>query len=103
EFTANTGYARNAAKIIQDDDSGQVRAPQPPPPRIEQAALFDEAAFHGRGQGGRGQGGRGPSWRGPGGSGPGGGGPSLDELREEFKAQQQALAEAGTAGGPADA
>lgn len=78
QFTAHTRYALNAEKMVQDDDSGPARMLQPPPPPAAQAALFDEIRPQGRE-------------------------PGLHELREEFAAQQQALADAGTAGGASDA
>jgi DNA polymerase I len=72
EFTAGTPYAKNAEKLTQDDDLQQPpRALQPPPPPAEQGALFDHQVL-----------GRVP-------------GRSLEELREEYAAQQHALSQAG--------
>ena len=76
EFTAHTGYAQAAEKLIQDDELHQPpRALQPPPPPPEQGALFDAPA-------------RGPR-----------SGQTLEELRAEYAAQQEALRQAGTAPG----
>jgi DNA polymerase-1 len=72
EFTAHTAYARAAEKLTQDDELHQPpRALQPPPPPPEQGALFDAPA---RGQR-------------P--------GQSLEDLRAEYAAQQDALRQAG--------
>lgn len=74
EFTAHTGYAQAAEKLTQDDELNQPpRALQPPPPPPEQGALFDAPAP-----------GRHP-------------GRSLEALRAEYAAQQEALRQAGTA------
>jgi DNA polymerase-1 len=77
EFTAHTAYARNAEKLIQDDDLQQPpRALQPPPPPADQGALFDDPAPR-------------QALR-----------HSAEELREEYAAQQDALSQAGAAGQP---
>ena len=77
-FTAHTGYAQSAEKLTQDDELHQPpRALQPPPPPPEQGALFDAPS---------------PSQR-P--------GQSLEDLRAEYAAQQEALRQAGTASGTA--
>jgi DNA polymerase-1 len=70
QFTAHTGYARNAEKITLDDPQQPPRALQPPPPPPEQDALFDSPHS---------------------GSGP----PPLEDLRAEYAAQQEALASVG--------
>ncbi|MDR6684491.1 DNA polymerase-1 [Arthrobacter sp. 1088] len=67
-FTAHTDYAKNAEKLTQDDDSTPPRALQPPPPPADQGALFDDFT---------------PTSKSPG----------LAELREQFAAQQQAIAQ----------
>ncbi|WP_454699337.1 bifunctional 3'-5' exonuclease/DNA polymerase [Arthrobacter humicola] len=73
EFTAHTDYARNAEKLTQDDDSQQPpRALQPPPQPAHQGALFEDSGL-----------GRQPRH-------------SLEELRMEFAAQQEALGQAST-------
>jgi DNA polymerase-1 len=76
EFTAHTAYAGTAEKRTQDDE---VQAPprtlQPPPPPAEQGALFDAPGP-----------GRAPRH-------------TLEELRAEYAAQQEALSRAGTAAG----
>lgn len=75
EFTAHTAYAQNAEKLTQDDELQQPpRALQPPPPPADQGALFDE-----------------PGWRNP---------PrhSLEDLRLEYAAQQDALSQSGGTG-----
>ena len=74
EFTAHTAYARNAEKLTQDDDSQQQppRTLQPPPQPAHQGALFEDAGL-----------GRQPRH-------------SLEELRTEFAAQQEALGQAST-------
>ena len=80
EFTAHTGYAQAAEKLTQDDELHQPpRALQPPPPPPEQGALFDAPA---------------PGQR-P--------GQSLEDLRAEYAAQQEAIRQAGTASGTAGA
>ena len=80
EFTAHTGYAQAAEKLTQDDELNQPpRALQPPPPPPEQGALFDAPA---PGQHPR---------------------QSLEALRAEYAAQQEALRQAGTASGAATA
>ena len=74
EFTAHTGYAQAAEKLTQDDELHQPpRALQPPAPPPEQGALFDAPD---------------PGPR---------SGQSLEELRAEYAAQQEALRQAGTA------
>jgi DNA polymerase-1 len=71
EFTAHTAYARSAEKLTQDDDSQQPpRSLQPPPQPAHQGALFEDSGFS-----------RAPR-------------PSLDELRTEYAAQQEALGQA---------
>ena len=78
EATAHTGYAQAAEKLTQDDELNQPpRALQPPPPPPDQGALFDAPA---------------PGQR-P--------GQSLEALRAEYAAQQEALRQAGTAPGTA--
>jgi DNA polymerase I len=73
EFTAHTAYARNAEKITQDDDLQQPpRSLQPPPPPADQGALFEDAGLR-------------PAPR-----------HSLEELRAEYAAQQEALGQATT-------
>ena len=76
EYTAHTGYAQAAEKLTQDEELNQPpRALQPPPPPPEQGALFDAPA---------------PGQR-P--------GQSLENLRAEYAAQQEALRQAGTGTG----
>ena len=72
QFTAHTAYARNAEKITLDDPQQPPRALQPPPPPPEQDALFDNPH--------------------PGSE------PRLtvEDLRVEYAAQQEALAAVGT-------
>ncbi|MFJ4029618.1 bifunctional 3'-5' exonuclease/DNA polymerase [Paenarthrobacter sp. NPDC089989] len=65
-ITAHTEFARNAEKLIQDDDTAPPRTLLPPPRPVEQHALFDDVAPAGAG---------------------------LAELRAEFAAQQAAVAE----------
>ncbi|MFJ4172150.1 bifunctional 3'-5' exonuclease/DNA polymerase [Paenarthrobacter sp. NPDC089714] len=65
-ITAHTEFARNAEKLIQDDDTVPPRTLLPQPPPVEQDALFDDVAPAGAG---------------------------LTELRTEFAAQQAAVAE----------
>ena len=78
EFTAHTGYAQAAEKLTQDDELHQPpRGLQPPAPPPEQGALFDAPV---------------PGQR-P--------GQSLEALRAEYAAQQQALSQAGTDSGTA--
>ena len=78
EATAHTGYAQAAEKLTQDDELNQPpRALQPPPPPPDQGALFDAPA---------------PGQR-P--------GQSLEALRAEYAAQQEALRQAGTDPGTA--
>ncbi|MBP1134890.1 DNA polymerase-1 [Arthrobacter sp. PvP023] len=73
EFTAHTAYARNAEKLTQDDDSQQPpRSLQPPPQPAHQGALFEDSGLS-----------RAPRH-------------SLEELRTEYAAQQEALSQAGT-------
>ncbi|MCX6499032.1 MAG: bifunctional 3'-5' exonuclease/DNA polymerase [Arthrobacter sp.] len=70
EFTAHTDYARNAEKLTQDDDVEQPpRVLQPPPPPADQGALFDDPGL------------RAAPRHSPG------------ELRTEYAAQQEALAD----------
>jgi DNA polymerase-1 len=76
EVTAHTAYARNAEKFTQDDDLQQPpRSLQPPPPPAEQGALFEDAGLR-------------PAPR-----------HSLEELRTEYAAQQEALGLAPTDAG----
>ncbi|WP_144659115.1 bifunctional 3'-5' exonuclease/DNA polymerase [Paenarthrobacter nicotinovorans] len=70
EFTAHTDYARNAVHLTQDDDT-PPRILQPPPPSADQGALFED----------------------PTPSDPKAG---LAELKAEFAAQQEALAQVGS-------
>ncbi|MFC8041137.1 bifunctional 3'-5' exonuclease/DNA polymerase [Paenarthrobacter sp. NPDC057355] len=70
EFTAHTDYARNAVHLTQDDDS-PPRILQPPPPSADQGALFEDLTP----------------------SDPKAG---LAELKAEFAAQQEAMAQVGT-------
>ncbi|MFF1382038.1 bifunctional 3'-5' exonuclease/DNA polymerase [Arthrobacter sp. NPDC058288] len=71
EFTAHTAYARNAEKLTQDDDSQQPpRSLQPPPQPQHQGALFEDSGLS-----------RAPRH-------------SLEELRTEYAAQQEALSQA---------
>ena len=73
EFTAHTAYARDADKLTQDDDSQQPpRSLQPPPQPAHQGALFEDTGFN-----------RAPRH-------------SLEELRTEYAAQQEALNQAST-------
>ncbi|AXJ08523.1 bifunctional 3'-5' exonuclease/DNA polymerase [Arthrobacter sp. PM3] len=75
-FTAHTAYAQAAEKLTQDDElHPPPRALQPPPPPPEQGALFDAPASARRR------------------------GSSLEELRVEYAAQQEALRQAGTVPG----
>ncbi len=73
EFTAHTDYARHAVKLTQDDDSTPPRVLQPPPPPADQGALFEDLS---------------PSTAKAG----------LAELRQEFGAQQHAVAQVPTDG-----
>ena len=78
EFTAHTGYAQAAEKLTQDDELHQPpRGLQPPAPPPEQGALFDAPASGQR----------------P--------GQSLEALRAEYAAQQEALRQAGPTPGTA--
>jgi DNA polymerase-1 len=80
EATAHTGYAQAAEKLTQDDELNQPpRALQPPPPPPDQGALFDAPT---------------PGQR-P--------GQSLEALRAEYAAQQEALRQAGMDPGTASA
>ncbi|QOT15859.1 bifunctional 3'-5' exonuclease/DNA polymerase [Paenarthrobacter sp. YJN-5] len=65
-LTAHTEYAKNAEKLVQDDDTTPARALQPPPPPSTQGALFEDIK---------------PVVAG------------VVELRNEFAAQQAALAD----------
>ncbi|CAI3803161.1 bifunctional 3'-5' exonuclease/DNA polymerase [Pseudarthrobacter sp. MM222] len=77
EFTAHTAYARNAEKLTQDDELQQPpRVLQPPPPPADQGALFDDPALR-----------QAPRH-------------SVEELREEYAAQQDALSQAGAGSQP---
>jgi DNA polymerase-1 len=67
-FTAHTDYAKNAEKLTQDDDTTPPRSLQPPPPPSDQGALFEDFR---------------PTSKSPG----------LTELRDEFAAQQHAIAQ----------
>lgn len=71
EFTAHTDYAKHAVKLTQDDDAAPPRVLQPPPPPADQGALFDDIIS----------------------STPRAG---LAELKEEFTAQQHAVAQVST-------
>ncbi|MBT2515074.1 bifunctional 3'-5' exonuclease/DNA polymerase [Arthrobacter sp. ISL-30] len=69
QFTAHTDFARNAEKLILDDEASALpRSLQPPPPSIDQAALFEEPSRVGQ--------------------------PDLEDVRATFSQQQQALAKA---------
>ncbi len=68
QFTAHTEYAANADQVTLDDPQQPPRALQPPPPPPEQGALFEDPAT-----------GAGPRH-------------TLGDLREEYAAQQLALA-----------
>jgi DNA polymerase-1 len=70
EFTAHTGYAQNAGKITLDEDLQPPRALQPPSPPAEQGALFEDLGQRAT-----------PRY-------------TLEELRAEYAAQQEALAAA---------
>lgn len=67
EFTAHTDYAKNSVKLTQDDDV-PPRILQPPPPPADQGALFEDLS-------------------------PAAPGAGLAELKAEFAAQQQAVAD----------
>jgi len=76
EFTAHTAYARNAEKFTQDDDLQQPpRSLQPPPPPADQGALFEAPGLRAAPR------------------------HSLEELRAEYAAQQEALSHASTDAG----
>lgn len=66
QFTAHTEYALNAEKATLDDPQEPPRALQPPPPPVEQGALFEDLRH------------RGPRH-------------TLAEVRAEYAAQQVAL------------
>ena len=68
QFVAHTEYARNAEKITLDDPEQPPRALQPPPPPPEQDALFDDPKTGSQ-----------PRF-------------TLEDLRAEYAAQQEALA-----------
>ena len=68
EFSAHTDYARNADRIAVEDPLLPPRVLQPPPPPADQGALFDDPKT-------------GPETR-----------RTAEELREEYAAQQVALA-----------
>ncbi|MEV7607185.1 bifunctional 3'-5' exonuclease/DNA polymerase [Paenarthrobacter sp. NPDC089322] len=70
-FTEHTEYAKNADKVQQDDDTAPPRALQPPPPPADQEALFDHHTTGANRAG-------------------------LAELRNEFAAQQDAVAQVTT-------
>jgi DNA polymerase-1 len=75
EFTAHTSYAQNAEKLTQDDDLQQPpRALQPPPPPADQGALFDDPGMSAEPR------------------------HTVEELRAEYAAQQEALAAASADG-----
>ncbi|MEO3934403.1 bifunctional 3'-5' exonuclease/DNA polymerase [Micrococcaceae bacterium Sec7.4] len=74
EFTAHTAYAQNAEKLTQDDELPPPRSLQPPPPPADQGALFEDPGLR-----------RTPSR-------------SPEDLRAEYAAQQEALAQVGGAG-----
>ena len=69
QFTAHTEYAQNAEKTPLDDPQDPPRVLQPPPPPADQGALFEDVRH------------RTPRH-------------TLAELREEYAAQQAALADA---------
>jgi DNA polymerase-1 len=76
EFTAHTAYARNAEKLTQDDDLQQPpRSLQPPPPPADQGALFEDPGLRAVPR------------------------HSVEELRAEYAAQQEALSQASTDAG----
>ncbi|MFJ4267192.1 bifunctional 3'-5' exonuclease/DNA polymerase [Paenarthrobacter nicotinovorans] len=70
EFTAHTDYARNAVHLTQDDDT-PPRILQPPPASADQGALFEDPT-------------------------PSDPKACMAELKAEFSAQQEALAQVGT-------
>jgi DNA polymerase I len=72
EFSAHTDYARNADRIGVEDPLLPPRVLQPPPPPADQGALFDDPKT-------------GPETR-----------RTAEELREEYAAQQVALAAVST-------
>jgi DNA polymerase I len=72
EFSAHTDYARNADRIAVEDPLLPPRVLQPPPPPADQGALFDDPKT-------------GPETR-----------RTAEELREEYAAQQVALAAVST-------
>jgi len=74
EFTAHTAYAQNSEKLTQDDELLPPRALQPPPPPADQGALFEDPGLR-----------RTPRR-------------SPEDLRAEYAAQQEALAQVGEAG-----
>lgn len=76
EFTAHTSYAKSAEKLTQDDDLQPPRALQPPPPPADQGALFDDPKLR-------------PAPR-----------HSLEDLRAEYAAQQEAVGHAATNAAP---
>ncbi|MFE4197144.1 bifunctional 3'-5' exonuclease/DNA polymerase [Paenarthrobacter sp. NPDC056912] len=71
EFTAHTDYAQHAEKLTQDDDAVPPRVLQPPPASSDQGALFDDFTPVNPKAG-------------------------LAELKEEFAAQQHAIAQVTT-------
>jgi DNA polymerase-1 len=76
EFTAHTAYAAAAEKRTQDDEvQPPPRSLQPPPPPAEQGALFDAPGP-----------GRAPRH-------------TIEDLRADYAAQQEALSQAGTEAG----
>ncbi|WP_104140768.1 bifunctional 3'-5' exonuclease/DNA polymerase [Arthrobacter sp. ZGTC131] len=74
EFTAHTAYAENAEKLTQDDDLQPPRVLQPPPPPADQGALFDDPGLRSEPR------------------------HTLDELRTDYAAQQEALGAASADG-----
>lgn len=74
EFTAHTPYAQNAEKLTQDDELQPPRVLQPPPPPADQGALFDGPELRAQPR------------------------HTVEELRAEYAAQQEALAGAGQDG-----
>ena len=74
EFTAHTPYAQTAEKLTQDDELQPPRVLQPPPPPAHQGALFDGPELRTQPR------------------------HTVEDLRAEYAAQQEALAGAGLDG-----
>ena len=74
EFTAHTPYAQTAEKLTQDDELQPPRVLQPPPPPAHQGALFDGPELRTQPR------------------------HTVEDLRAEYAAQQEALARAGLDG-----